>query len=483
VRIYVDGEAVPLETIRDGLSKDITYDGGEPDLALGFRFRDHGFQGGRVDELRIFNRALTPLEIGRLAGRAGLTEAWKTPAASLLANQREGLLEYFVANIDAPSRQQTAELHALRQEQSRLVNPIPEAMVMKELPHPKPAYVLRRGAYDAPGDQVSANTPASLPPFPSDQPRNRLGLARWLLAPDHPLTARVTVNRLWQMMFGKGIVETSDNFGRQGAQPTHPELLDWLAREFIDSGWDVQHMLRLMATSATYRQSSRGTPEAIAQDPRNDLLSRGPSRRLTAEMLRDQALAVSGLLVDTEGGPAVKPYQPEGLWEVAMGSPTYDQANGPDLYRRSLYTFWKRTVPHPAMVAFDAAERNVCSARRQSTSTPLQALALLNDTQIVEAARLLSQRMLREGGRNDGERASWMFRQVIGRRPSAKEQGVLERLLVEQRAVFRADPEATKALLAVGDMRNDPALDPVELAAGSVLAEAILNHDEAVLRR
>jgi mono/diheme cytochrome c family protein len=483
VRIYLDGVAAPLEVVRDGLFKDITYEGGEPDLALGYRFRDSGFKGGRVDDLRLFDRRLTPLEAAHLAGRSDLVEAWDTPASSLTAAQRSGLLDYLLATTDEAARRLAAELHDLRQQQSRLINPIPEAMVMKELPSPKPAFVLRRGAYDAPGEPVTADTPAALPPFPADQPRDRLGLARWLLSPGHPLTARVTVNRLWQMMFGTGIVETSDNFGRQGAQPSHPELLDWLACEFVESGWDLKRMLRLLATSATYRQSSRAGPDLLARDPANRLLARGPARRLTAEMLRDQALATSGLLAERPGGPSVRPYQPEGNWDVAMGRPRYDQSHGADLHRRSLYTFWKRTVPPPAMIAFDAAERNVCTVRRQSTSTPLQALTLLNDPQIVEAARHLSQRMLREGGDGDAARVSWMFRQVTGRRPRAEEVPVLVALLAEQRQLFAADRDAAGALLAVGEAKNDPALDPVELAAGAVLAEAILNHDEAVLRR
>ncbi|AGA31165.1 DUF1553 domain-containing protein [Singulisphaera acidiphila] len=483
LRVYVDGVAAPLEVIRDGLVKDITYEGGEPDLALGFRFRDNGFKGGRVDNLRVYHRALAPLEVAHLAERGDLTAAWTTSTSQLTASQREGLLDLFLASADPLAQKQAAELHALRVEQNRLVNPIPEAMVMTELPRPKPAFVLKRGAYDAPGDPVSAGTPAALPPFPSDETRNRLGLARWLLRPEHPLTARVTVNRLWQMMFGIGIVETSDNFGSQGAQPTHPELLDWLALEFLDSGWDVKHLLRLMATSSTYRQSSKTGRDLLARDPENQLLARGPARRLTAEMLRDQALASSGLLTEWRGGPSVKPYQPDGLWEVAMGNPRYDQSKGPDLYRRSLYTFWKRTVPHPAMVAFDAAERNVCVVRRQSTSTPLQALTLLNDEQIVEAARHLGQRMLKEGGTSDGERVAWLFRLITGRRPVAREVAVLEQLLVEQRTLFGSDPQAAKALLAVGESKSDPAIDPVELAAATVLAEAVLNHDEAVLRR
>ncbi|WP_406694111.1 DUF1553 domain-containing protein [Singulisphaera sp. Ch08] len=483
VRVYINGVAASLEVIRDGLVKDITYEGGEPDLTLGFRFRDNGFKGGRVDDLRIDPRVLTPLDVAHLAGRADLTAAWTASNAQLTAEQREELLGHFLARVDPVAQKQEAELHALRLEHSRLVNPIPEAMVMAELPRPKPAFVLKRGAYDAPGDPVTAGTPATLPPFPSDEPRNRLGLAHWLLKPEHPLTARVTVNRLWQMMFGAGIVETSDNFGSQGAQPTQPELLDWLALEFIDSGWDVKQLLRLMATSSTYRQSSKTGPDLLARDPQNQWLARGPARRLTAEMLRDQALASSGLLTEWHGGPSVKPYQPEGLWEVAMGNKNYNQSKGPDLYRRSLYTFWKRTVPHPAMIAFDAAERNVCVVRRQSTSTPLQALTLLNDEQIVEAARHLGQRMLKEAGTSDRERVAWLFRLITGRQPVGREIAVLEQLLVEQRAIFGSDPKAAEALLAVGESKSDPAINPVELAAGTVLAEAILNHDAAVLRR
>ena len=483
VRIYVDGEAATLDVIRDGLVKDITYEGGEPDLAIGFRFRDSGFKGGRVDEFRVFDRELTPLEVADLAGRDDFRRAWAETPSRLTTARRDGLLDYYLATASPEARQRSAGLHALRQEQARLINPIPEAMVMRELARPKPAFILKRGAYDAPGEPVSPGTPGVLPPFPPDLPRNRLGLARWLFLPDHPLTARVEVNRLWQMMFGRGIVETSENFGRQGAQPTHPELLDWLAREFVDSGWDVKHMLRLIATSATYRQSSKADPALLARDPENSLLARGPARRLTAEMLRDQALSVGGLLVETMGGPPVRPYQPEGLWEVASGAGKYEPSKGTGLYRRSLYTFWKRTIPHPSMVIFDAADRNNCAARRQSTSTPLQALALLNDPQLVEAARHLSQRMLREGGEDDRARVSWMFRRVTGRRPSPREVEVLARLLDEQRALFAEDRESAARLLAVGEAKNDPALDPVELAAGAILAEAILNHDGAVNRR
>jgi hypothetical protein len=483
VHVYLDGRPAEVEVVRDGLFKDITYDGGEPNLAIGFRFRDNGFKGGCVDEFQVYGRELTPLEVGHIAGDPDAGTSWKLPPEQLKPEQRERLRQYFLANVSTPVAKLREELHALRQQESRTVNPIPEIMVMEEMAHPKPAFILKRGAYDAHGDPVTEDTPAALPPFPAGLPRNRLGLARWLFTPDHPLTARVAVNHFWQMMFGRGLVETSDNFGSQGTPPTHPELLDFLARDFADNSWDVGRLLRNIALSATYRQSSKADPQLLTRDPDNHLLGRAPARRLTAEMLRDQGLAAGGLLVERLGGPSVKPYQPEGLWEVAMGGPHYDRARGPDLYRRSLYTFWKRTVPHPAMITFDAAERNVCIVRRQSTSTPLQALALLNDPQIMEAARMLGQRMLREGGRTDAERAAWAFRTVTGRPATAKETAVLVRLLAEQKELFRADRPAAKKLLAVGDAKCDPGLDSAELAAAAVLALAVLNHDEAVLRR
>ena len=484
VRIFINGRPAETGVIRDGLIKDITYEGGEPDLAIGYRFRDSGFKGGAVDDFMAFNRALTPLEAAHIAGLPDFTEAWNTDPASLTKEQREGLLDYFVANAYAPAQRVFENLQALRKEQNKLINPIPELMVMQEMAEPKPAFVLKRGAYDARGDRVSANTPAIMPPFPAGQPTNRLGLARWLVAPENPLTARVTVNRAWQMMFGKGIVETPDNFGSQGAAPTHSELLDWLAREFADTGWDMKRLLKLIATSATYRQSSHASAELLARDPGNQLLAHGPARRLTAEMLRDQALAASGLLVERFGGPSVKPYQPEGLWEeIAMGRPRYEQGHGDDLHRRSLYTFWKRTVPHPAMMTFDSAERNTCAVRRQDTSTPLQALTLLNDTQFIEAARLLAERMFKEGGASLEDQLAWAFRTVTSRRPVARESVVLRKMFDDQRELFTADPAAAARLVTVGEAVNDPSITLENLAAGTVLAKAIMNHDEAMMRR
>ncbi len=479
LKIYLDGTLANIEVVRDGLHKDFSYGGDEPDLAIGHRFRDSGFKEGLVDELRIFNRSLTRLEIAHLAGHAGLTDAFN----AVSADESDDLLDYFLSNVYPPARAWAGELHQLRSEERNVVEPIPEAMVMEETAQPRPAYMLKRGAYDAPGEQVFANTPGALPPFPVDAPRNRLGLARWVLDANHPLLGRVTVNRAWQQMFGRGIVETSDNFGSQGAPPAHPELLDWLAREFVDSGWDMKRLLKLIALSSTYRQSSKADPEMLARDPPNQLLARGPARRLTAEMLRDQALAASGLLAGAVGGPSVRPYQPSGLWEIAMGNPSYGQGKGDDLHRRSLYTFWKRTVPPPAMVTFDAAERNVCVVRRQSTSTPLQALALLNDTQMVEAARLVGQRMLTEGGASLGRQVAWVFRLVTGRAASEKEVVVLEKLFLEQRQMFAADAEAAQKLLAVGEVKNEASLNPVDLAASAVVAKALLNHDESIMRR
>ena len=483
LHLYLDGQLTEVEVVRDGLWKDFTYGGSEPDLTVGFRMRDAGFKGGRVDELRIFNRELSALEAGNLAGDERLTKLLARPAADLDGPDRSALFEYFCSAFSAETARWREDLLGVRQEQNRLVTSIQDIMVMQEMPQPKPAFILKRGAYDAPGEAVTAGVPSALPPLPAGAPTNRLGLAQWLVAPENPLMARVTVNRAWQMMFGRGLVETSDNSGSQGSPPTHPELLDWLARDFADGGWDWKRLLREIALSATYRQSSKAGSELLARDPQNELLARGPARRLTAEMLRDQALSVSGLLSEAVGGPSVKPYQPDGLWEVAMGNPRYDQSHGGDLHRRSLYTFWKRTVPPPAMVTFDAAERNGCVVRRQSTSTPLQALALLNDPQIVEASRHVGERLLREGGATDASRVAFGFRLVTGRTATAREIGVLVRMFQEQRLRFRDDPAASARLLTVGETRNHSGFTNEDLAAGTVLAEALLSHDEAVMRR
>jgi len=470
MKIFIDGNPAAVDVVRDNLRKDITYGGGEPNLAIGYRFRDNGFKGGTVDDFRVYNRDLTRREAAVLAHSPG-------------PQSEDDLREFYLAAFDAECKKATGELTAARKALSDFINPIPEIMVMEEMKEPKPAFVLKRGDYDKLGDRVTPGTPASLPTFAADLPRNRLGLAKWLTMPDHPLTARVTVNRLWQQMFGTGIVETADNFGSTGSGATNPDLLDWLAADFVENGWDMKRTLKQIALSATFRQSAKVTPELLAKDPNNTLLARMTARRLTAEMLRDQALFVSGLLVEKQGGPSVYPYQPDGLWNEAMGRPGYPRSKGPDLYRRGLYTFWKRTAPPPNMTAFDAADRSVCSAKRQSTSTPLQALNLLNDPTFVEAARFLGQRMLKEGGKTKAEQAAWAFRLTTTRTATDKETAILTKLFEEQAAAFASQPNEADKLLAVGDSKRDPALNKNELAAATAVALAILNHDAAVMRR
>lgn len=488
LRIYVNGRQQPVEYIRNGLYKDITYEGGEPNLALGYRFRDNGFKGGAVDELQIYKSELSGLQVLKLYSISDAATIWNKPFDQCNEFERNLIKEHFAKTGYGLMHGTQQVMRARWKELNSIVNPIPEAMVMQELPQPKPAFILKRGAYDAPGDKVMGDVPAVFPPLKPDMPRNRLGLARWLLEPDHPLTSRVVVNRLWQQMFGNGLVETSDNFGTQGARPTHPEFLDWLAREFAQPSdpeakpWDMKRLLKMLALSATYRQSSLAAAEHRDKDGDNKLLGHYPVRRLSAEMLRDQALFASGLLVEKQGGPAVKPYQPDGLWEVAMGNPKYDRSKGPDLYRRSLYTFWKRTVPHPAMITFDAAERNVCIVRRQSTSTPLQALALLNDVQMVEAAKLLGQRMHQQNGSRE-EQLAWAFRTVTGRTSTPRELAILGKLWKEQYALYEKDQPAAAKLLSVGESKVNDKYPAAELAASTAVALALFNHDEAVHRR
>jgi hypothetical protein len=479
--LYVDGRHAPCEIIRDHLTKNIT-GGGNDQLTVGQRFRDRGFKNGLVDEIKVFDRELTPLEAAQLHDGTTLVQALSMASAHLTGAQRSGLFAYFLAAVDSRYKSRLATLRNLRQERSALVDPVGEIMVMKEMPRPRPTYLLTRGAYDAPADRVEPGTPASLPPLESSWPRNRLGLAQWLTGPRHPLTARVAVNRWWQTFFGRGIVATTEDFGSQGQLPSHPELLDWLARTLIDSGWDVKRVIRLIVTSATYRQSSDASPELLARDPENMLLARGPRFRLPAEMIRDGALAASGMLVDTIGGPPVKPFQPPGLWEEKSGL-RYERDAGAGSHRRSLYTFWKRTSPPPAMLTFDATTREVCAVKRQTTATPLQALVLLNDPQYVEAAGALAQRAMKEGGSNLADRITFVVRTLIGRRPDPRELTTLEALYREQYDEFRGGHSDPRKLFAIGDAALDSRLEPAECAAMAVLVQALLNYDETVMKR
>ncbi|MBV8807546.1 MAG: DUF1553 domain-containing protein, partial [Acidobacteriaceae bacterium] len=320
-----------------------------------------------------------------------------------------------------------------------------------------------------------------------DAPRNRLTLAKWLVDPGNPLTARVAVNHFWQLYFGLGIVKTSEDFGSQGDPPSNQELLDWLATEFVRTKWDVKAMQRLIVTSATYRQASKVTPDLLERDPENRLLARGPRFRLPAEMIRDNALAISGLLNGKIGGPSVLPYQPKGLWEeMAFGgdfsAQTYVQGHGEDLYRRSMYTFWKRSVPYPTLNTFDAPDREKCTARRTLTNTPLQALVLLNDPTYVEAARVLAQRDLKEGGSDENARVRYVFRLATDRDPTAQELGILDKLYEKEAAHYSADNKAAEKLLAVGESKPDASIRPSDLAAWTLVASTILNMDETITK-
>ena len=331
---------------------------------------------------------------------------------------------------------------------------------------------------------MEPGVPAILPPWPKDAPKNRLGLAKWLLDPCHPLTARVTVNRFWQQYFGTGIVKTVEDFGLQGEHPSHPDLLDWLATEFVRSGWDVKHLQRLIVTSATYRQSCRVTPELLARDPENRLLARGPRFRVDAEQLRDTALFVSGLLVEKEGGHSVKPWQPSGLWEAVSynNSQKYVPDAGESQYRRSLYIYWKRQSPPPNMLIFDAPTREYCVVRRPRTNTPLQALTLLNDPQFVEASRAFAQRIMTEAADDPQKRIIYAFRLATARTPGADEIKVLLDVYQQQLAEYRKDKSAAEKLLGVGGFKARPDLDNSELAAWTAIASMILNLDETVTK-
>jgi hypothetical protein len=322
--------------------------------------------------------------------------------------------------------------------------------------------------------------------MPKGGPGNRLGLARWLLDPKHPLTARVTVNRLWQEVFGRGLVETAEDFGTMGQQPSHPELLDWLAVEFRESGWDVKHMIRQMVLSSAYRQSSHSTAEKNAVDPDNRLLARGPRFRLDAEMIRDQALAASGLLVDQVGGPSVKPYQPPGVW-FAVGytrsnTARFKQDEGDDLYRRSLYTFWKRTAAPPSMELFNAPSRESCTLRRERTNTPLQALTLMNDPQFIEAARHLATNAIATCGENAHDRTNHIAMRVLARPFDADEHALLEPSLKAFRKTYSEDPSAAEKLIAIGDSKTNETIPAPELATWTMIASQILNFDEAITK-
>jgi hypothetical protein len=482
----LNGKPADVEVVKDALSGPIKT-GAE--LIIGNKQTGKAFSGG-LDDMRFYSRALAEREIEDLGVHYPVHTILSGVSGKRTKEESDRVREYFLARI-APEtlRRQYAELKDARKRKQALDKTILNTMVMTELGKPRDTFVLARGDYRNKTEKAPPGVPAALPPLPTkfmEQP-NRLTLARWLVDPSHPLTSRVTVNRFWQMYFGHGIVKTVEDFGAQGEPPVHPELLDWLATEFVRTGWEVKAIQRLIVTSATYRQSSHVTTELREKDPENRLLARGPRHRLPAETIRDNALAVSGLLNDKIGGPSVLPYQPPGLWEeMAFGDgfsmQEYVQSHGKDLYRRSMYTLWKRTVPPAAMATFDAPDREKCVARRAVTNTPLQALVTLNDPTYVEAARAMAQRTLLEGGRDAQGRIVYVFRLALARKPSARETQVLRGLLARQLTNYRKDKKAAGDLLRVGESKWDEKLDVSELAAWTMVASAILNLDETVTR-
>jgi hypothetical protein len=481
VSIYINGRSVPLHVHNDTLSSSIATP--EP-LRLGRRSASIPLKGTLTD-IRFYGRVLSTGEVQTLVQQSWLA-VLKLAPAQRTAEMKEVLSGFFRRNFATGVHEAEQLLTKLRQDKAEYEKKVPTAMVMAELPKPRPTYLLKRGRYDM-GDKsqkLEPGVPGCLPPIPQGLPNNRLGLARWLADPANPLTARVAVNRFWQHYFGTGLVKTAENFGVQGEAPSHPDLLDWLAAEFVRGGWNMKSLQKLIVTSAGYRQSSIATPELLKKDPDNRLLARGPRLRLPAEVVRDNALAISGLLVEKIGGPSVKPYQPAGLWdELAGGAASkYVQDKGADLYRRSLYIYRKRTVPHPALSTFDAPSREVCQVKRQRTDTPLQALALLNDVAYVEAARALAQCMLTEGGTSGEQRLTYAFRRATARRPSSAELLVLARALDRYLRFYRVDPKLAQQLVRHGEAPMSGKMDTVELAAYSSTASIILNLDETITK-
>ena len=494
VRFFVDGKPARMNVVTDNLTKGLLHgefnsnkQGKFFGFELGHDSQEKTLHGVAVDELRIYNRRLSALEVESLAGGTNpVANLVRIPESKRTAQQRQNLLEHYLLTADSTFAQTSRQLSVVRGQEVAVLSDIPEVMVMQELPvsQQRKSFILNRGVYDAPGAAVSSQTPLRLGKLPADYPQNRLGLAQWLLADDHPLFARVMVNRLWQNYFGNGIVKTQEDFGSQGDLPSHPELLDWLAVQFREEGWDTKRFVKRMVLSATYQQSSKATPEEIERDPDNKWLARGSSYRLSAEQVRDNALAASGLLVRKIGGPSVYPYQPAGIWEALATRNTisYRQQHGDSLYRRSMYTIWKRTSPPPMMLNFDSPDRSLCTVRRQKTATPLQALVTLNDPQFVEAARVLAQRTMRAKPSAD-ERIRYFFQAIVSRNPRPRELSLMKALYDEAYQGFANAPQRAESLLKTGEYERDPTLKGPELAAYTMVANTILNYDEATIKR
>ena len=481
LKLYVNGESPKLRVLFDKMNWPM---GSPAPFRIGAGEGPEDRFQGYIDEVRVYRRRLSPEEAAVLALRQTVPEIAALPLDARSPAQSNKLRFCFLDQYSPAAIQDARHnLAKLRRKLQEYSESIPSVMVMKERETPRQTFVLNRGAYDAPGARVSPGVPEVFPPLARDYPNNRLGLARWLVDPSNPLTARVTVNRFWQMLFGVGLVKTGEDFGTQGEQPLHLDLLDWLALEFVEGGWDVKAILKTIVMSDTYRQSSRARPELLNRDPENRLLARGPRFRLPAAVIRDQALAASGLLVEKIGGPPVKPYQPPGLWrELNSYGDAYQPDEGDNLHRRSLYTYWKRTIPPPAMTTFDAADRDTCAVRSPRTNTPLQALNLMNDKTYVESSRHLAQRMVKAGGSTVENRIAYGFRLVTARLPEPEESRVLLGLFAQFKSGNEEDPKAARRFLDHTGSSGDPLSDPVELASYAGVASLILNLDETVTK-
>ncbi len=480
VQIYINGVPQKRITVEKNTLKPKASIRTTVPLKIGQRSEGQHFTEGSVQDARVYDRMLSETEIKTLADVGPLRAILAAASDKRTPQQRNALFAHYLATRDTEWMQHDSTAKKLEGEKETIKGRSPITHVQEEVMNVAPmANILMRGAYDKVGDRVEAAVPAALGKLPENAPKNRLGLAQWVVSADNPLTSRVTVNRFWQELFGQGIVKTPEDFGIMGAAPSHPELLDWLAVEFRESGWDMKKFFKLMLTSAAYRQSAATTPEKLDKDRDNSLLSRGPRFRMDAEMLRDYALAASGLLTAKMGGPSVKPYQPEGIWDV-VGLPggdtrNYVQDKGENLYRRTLYTFWKRMAPPPSMEVFNAPSREVCAVRRERTNTPLQALVTMNDPQFVEAARKLAEKALATK-----EPLTFIAERILCRPLTEKERPLVEASLKDLRAHYSKNAADAEALLKVGESPVDAKLPKPELAAWTMLTNQIFNLDEVL---
>ncbi|MEL6253277.1 MAG: DUF1553 domain-containing protein [Bacteroidota bacterium] len=480
LKFFVNGKVPTHKLLKDNLNKSLQH-GVKGSNWSSFPFmlgreKERSIENIVMDELKVYERQLSELEVLNLFD----------PKAEIEPSEYQWLEYYVLSGKNNSFNQNLKSLTKLREEENLVSTDILEVMVMKDRKEVRPTFILDRGQYDAPTTEVNPRIPSVFASINKEEiPQNRLGLAKWLVSPEHPLTARVAVNRLWIMLFGKGLVETQGDFGNQGRLPSHPELLDWLAMDFIEKDWDIKAFMKQVMMSATYRQASVPTEKALEIDPENDWYSHFPSYRLPAEIIRDNALAASGLLSEEIGGPSVYPYQPDGIWAAlaTRNATKYVQGEGDELYRRSMYTIWKRSSPPPSMMNFDAPDRYYCVVKRQKTATPLQSLVLMNDPQFLEASKMLASRTLKDIGGQLSDRVEFMYLSLLGRSAREEEQNLLAKLYQAEFEAFSKEPERIEKLLAVGEMQADPNLDQDALAAHTILASTIMNFDEFVIKR